>query len=76
MRILYKYGRLVLPLWIPNSLVKSKRIQKAIHIDKYNEFINVALIECKNYVRKCGHFTIIDLKTQDEDKDILIKIKL
>jgi hypothetical protein len=76
MRIYYRYGRLVLPLWIPNSLVKSKRIQKAIHIEKYNEFIEVALIECKKYVKKCGHFTFINVETEDEGKEILIKIML
>lgn len=76
MKINYKYGKLKLTIWIPTSLVKNKKIQKLLHIEEYNEFINVALIECRKYVKKNGHFTLIDLNTIDEGKKINIKIKI
>ena len=76
MRIFYRCGKLFVPLWVPNPLIKSKRIQKAIHIEKYSEFIEVALLECKKYTKKNGRFTIIDVKTEDEGKAIFIKIMI
>ena len=76
MKINCKYGKLKLILWIPNSLIKIKKIQKSLRLEEYNEFINVALIECRKYVKKNGHFTLIDLNTIDEGKIINIKIKV
>ena len=76
MKIYYKYGRVIIPLWIPNSLAKSKRIQKAIHLEQYSDFITTTLIECKKYVKKYGHFTFVEVTTQDEGKEIEIIIKL
>ena len=76
MRINCKCGKLRLVLWVPNSLVKSKRVQKALHINKYSEFINTALVECKRYIKSHGHFTFLEVNTIDEGKDIIIKIKV
>ena len=76
MKIYYRYGKLFIPLLIPNSIIKSKKIQKKLKIDKYQDFIGIAIKECKKYVKKYGHFIVINITTIDDGNKINIKIKI
>ena len=66
-------------LWLPTSLLKSKFILK--NIKKYGGIdiepvmnllpkINKTL---KTYIKKHGHFTIVDVRSSDGDK-VIIKV--
>lgn len=76
MRIFYRYGKLSIPLWLPNSIIKLKKIQKKLKIEEYKDLIEITLKECKKYVRKYGHFTIVNITTADDENKIVIKIKI
>ena len=66
-------------LWLPTSLLKSKFILK--NIKKYGGIDIEPLINSlpkinktlKTYIKKHGHFTLVDVRSSDGDK-VIIKV--
>ena len=66
-------------LWLPTSLLKSKFILK--NIKKYGRIDIEPLMNLlpkinknlKTYIKKYGHFTLVDVRSSDGDK-VIIKV--
>ena len=66
-------------LWLPTSLLKSKFILK--NIKKYGRIDIEPLMNLlpkinknlKTYIKKYGHFTLVDVRSSDGDK-VIVKV--
>ena len=66
-------------LWLPTSLLKSKFILKnikkygGIDIEPLMNLLPKINKNLKTYIKKYGHFTLVDVRSSDGDK-VIIKV--